>query len=617
MAGQGEIDLIKIFPSLPRTIRGLPIVLSVKPDDSTYLYCNGHSVYLRDVEDITKTDVYTEHAVLTTVAKYAPSGFYIASGDQSGKVRIWDTTQQEHILKNEYPVILGPIRDIAWDSESKRIAAVGEAREKFGHVFLFDTGTSAGNLTGQSRPVSSVDFKPTRPFRVVSGSEDNTVAIFEGPPFKFKTFFHEHERFVHCVRYNKAGTMFASAGADGKVIVFDGTDGQKLFELLDPAVKAQAAHEGGIFSLCWSPDDTKLATASGDRKVKIFDVTERQHLKTIDFGKELNNQQLGLIWTKKWILSVSLAGYVSYVDPEEGEIKRILKGHNKPITAACLSQDKKFFFTADFEGNITRWDVATGESDRLDQYPHKTQISGMAVTPEGKLITIAWDDVLGSIDGILGDLKNSKAEAHKLNSQPRGLAVTKDGQTRIVAGHKHITVLKEKGIVNLMEIDFEGLSAAIHPDNKVVAIGSADGKIRIYDLSSDGKLTETKTMTHTGIITSLEFSLDGKHLVASDASRKVVVYKTQDYTSATEKEWTFHTARVNTASFSPNGRYIASGGLDTHLMVWDLQNSGEHPKVVRNAHKMNCINVVRWLDDETVLSVGQDSNIKQWKVRNL
>lgn len=68
--------------------------------------------------------------MLTTVAKYAPSGFYVASGDQSGKIRIWDTTQATHILKAEYPVISGPIRDIAWSEDSKRIAAVGEGRER-------------------------------------------------------------------------------------------------------------------------------------------------------------------------------------------------------------------------------------------------------------------------------------------------------------------------------------------------------------------------------------------------------------------------------------------------------------------------------------------------------
>lgn len=65
-----------------------------------------------------------------------------------------DTTQSTHILKAEYALINGPLRDVAWDSESKRIAAVGEGRERFGHVILFDTGTSNGNLSGQSRPMS-------------------------------------------------------------------------------------------------------------------------------------------------------------------------------------------------------------------------------------------------------------------------------------------------------------------------------------------------------------------------------------------------------------------------------------------------------------------------------
>jgi WD40 repeat protein len=67
---------------------------------------------------------------LTTVAKYAPSGFYMASGDQSGKCRIWDTTQSTHILKAEYPIISGPIRDISWSDDSKRLAIVGEGRER-------------------------------------------------------------------------------------------------------------------------------------------------------------------------------------------------------------------------------------------------------------------------------------------------------------------------------------------------------------------------------------------------------------------------------------------------------------------------------------------------------
>ena len=44
-----------------------------------------------------------------------------------------------------------------------RIVVVGEGREKFGHVFLADTGTSNGDITGQTRPINTVDMKVRHP----------------------------------------------------------------------------------------------------------------------------------------------------------------------------------------------------------------------------------------------------------------------------------------------------------------------------------------------------------------------------------------------------------------------------------------------------------------------
>lgn len=51
---------------------------------------------------------------------------------------------------------------------------------------MSETGTSVGEISGQSKPINSCDFRPSRPFRIITGSEDNTVGVFEGPPFKFK-----------------------------------------------------------------------------------------------------------------------------------------------------------------------------------------------------------------------------------------------------------------------------------------------------------------------------------------------------------------------------------------------------------------------------------------------
>lgn len=50
--------------------------------------------------------------------------------DQSGKVRIWDTVNKEHILKNEFQPISGPIKDLSWSSDNQRMVVVGEGREK-------------------------------------------------------------------------------------------------------------------------------------------------------------------------------------------------------------------------------------------------------------------------------------------------------------------------------------------------------------------------------------------------------------------------------------------------------------------------------------------------------
>jgi hypothetical protein len=47
-----------------------------------------------------------------------------------GTVRIWDATQREHNLKKEVKPVAGPIRDIAWDADSKRVLALGDGRQK-------------------------------------------------------------------------------------------------------------------------------------------------------------------------------------------------------------------------------------------------------------------------------------------------------------------------------------------------------------------------------------------------------------------------------------------------------------------------------------------------------
>jgi WD40 repeat protein len=97
-----------IYAPLPQMKRGAPMFPGYDAKSGNLLYTCGSAVVIRNVANPLAADMYYEHTCQTTVAKYSPSGFYIASGDIQGNLRIWDTTQKEHPLKIELKVLPSP-----------------------------------------------------------------------------------------------------------------------------------------------------------------------------------------------------------------------------------------------------------------------------------------------------------------------------------------------------------------------------------------------------------------------------------------------------------------------------------------------------------------------------
>jgi WD40 repeat protein len=404
---------------LPRTTRGSFITIGGDPKGKHFLYVNGNSVFIRNIQEPFECDVYTEHAHQVQVAKYSPSGFYIASGDQSGKIRIWDTTNKEHLLKNEYQPLSGLIKDLQWSSDNQRIIVGGEGREKFGHVFNADTGTSVGEIMGSSKPINSVDFKPTRPFRAVVASEDNSICYFEGPPFKWKNTLSVHDRFVNVVRYAPSGDKFASGGADGKLVIFDGKLGDKLYEItVQDGPKETPAHKGSIYSLCWDPTSKYILTASGDKTAKVWNVEEKRLVKEIKFGEQLDDQQVGCLWQNDFVITVSLSGCINYLNSakilsggggDASVVDRVVKGHSKSITAleivnkpSSFSGNEPLIISASHDGLIIYWNSANGKMDSIragNIGQHKNQVQSIRYdSGSNQLVTCGLDDTVKFID---------------------------------------------------------------------------------------------------------------------------------------------------------------------------------------------------------------------------
>ncbi|KAK7110487.1 actin-interacting protein 1-like [Littorina saxatilis] len=591
----------RTFAALPSAERGKPVRISGDPKGENFLYCNGQSVFIRNMQDPSKVDIYTEHAKPTTVARYSPSRFYIASTDIAGKVRIWDTVNPEHILKAEYPALGGAITDLDWSNDSQRIALCGNGRERFAHVFSMDTGTSVGTIEGHSKSINTVSYRPTRPFRIVSASEDCTVGFHEGPPFKFKRTQKFHTNFVNVARFSKNGEVVLSGGADGKLVKYDG----KTLDESDPPEIGSPAHKGGIYEICFSPDDKQVLTVSGDKTAKIFDVESGSLVQDFVMGsKDWHDMQLGCLWQGGEIITINARGHIIYHSLETPQQpKRVIKGHMKPITALTVSADKTTVFTGGQEG-IIWWDATTGNNDQFTGTGHTNEVTDMVVDGDN-LISVGMDDFVRFSS--ISNRQFTGGEV-KLDSQPK--SVDCHNGVVVVASVQHLTVLDGNRKLSTMPVKSEALSLSIHPGGCTVAVGHKDSKVRVYSLQN-GTLTEQRTVEMQGEVNVVAYSPDGAYLAVA-ADRRVSALSATDYKELSKAEP--HTARVRCVAWSPDSSRFVTAALDSKIILWDDVNESYKERPSIKAHTMSHANKIAWLDANTVVTGGQDANVKQFTV---
>ncbi|PIL23440.1 hypothetical protein GSI_14751 [Ganoderma sinense ZZ0214-1] len=585
-----------LHPVNPATARGAATKLSSSKDK--IVYTNGRSVIIRDLSDPAVSIAYSGHVQNTTVARISPTGYYCASADVLGNVRIWDTLGDEQTLKGEYKVLTGQVKDLEWDGESKRIVAVGDGRDKFGHAFMFDTGSSTGEIIGHSKTVNAVSIRQQRPFRAATAGDDASIVFHQGVPFKYDKTIKTHTKFVQDVRFAPSGDHFASVGSDYKIFIYDGKTGDTLGEVTD------SPHTGSIMAGSWSADSKSFFTSAADGTVKLWDVETKKAQTTWTLGSGVNNQQVGNTWTAgDSIVSLSMSGDLNVFDKRVGDKPaRVLYGPQKAITSAIKapSSDSTFIVgTADGRAlaHTTEYEYVGGEA-------HATLVAGLSASPSGIVHSVGLDDRLREIEG-----SSFTPAQFSTAAQPKaGVAVGGDSTVFIAEVD---TVEAVRSNQKVFDLKPKYAPSAIAASASFVAVGGEDQKVRLY--TWDGKtLTESATLEgNKGVVSALAFSPDGKLLASGDSSGKIVLLDVAERKLVTSR-WSFHTARINSLSWTADGRHCASGSLDTHVYVWSVE------KPMKNIALKNAapggVNAVFWIKDGELASAGADGCVRVWNV---
>ncbi|MEE1000726.1 MAG: TIR domain-containing protein, partial [Bacteroidales bacterium] len=117
-------------------------------------------------------------------------------------------------------------------------------------------------LEGHSDWVESVSFSPDGKY-LASGSEDETVIIWDAKSGEKLKTLEGHSHYVESVCWSPDGKYLASGSADNNVIIWDTKSGE--------CIRTLKGHSEKVLSVCWSPDGKYLASGSYDNTVIIWD----------------------------------------------------------------------------------------------------------------------------------------------------------------------------------------------------------------------------------------------------------------------------------------------------------------------------------------------------------
>ena len=420
--------------------------------------------------------------LLSSVAWSSDSKSLAAVGDSD--VRMWDVATGGGLRTLDTHS-----RSAVWSPDSKSVATVDNDQTL--RLWAVETGVAFRTFHGDPDNMTSVAWSPGGEY-LASGSEDNTVRLWgveagqELRVFRIRGRHHE----VTSVAWSPDGRYLVSAstgsfasfeyGKQQEVELWDAGTGQEL----------RAFNGLGVTSVVWNPDGVSLAGASSDEDgsaVKVWDASTGQQVR---FFHGHQKAVTSVAWSPngKFLASASLDGTAKLWDASTGQELHTLGGHQGEMRSVAWSPNGKFLATVSSASIVKIWNAGTGQELRT-LGGHQDRVETVAWSPDGRYL----------VGGYFAYSPGHDDYALKLWDTNSGQ------QVRVFRGHQKTVT-----------------SVAWSPNGKFLASASWDDTVRLWDASTGQELRTFRG--HQGIVWSVKWSPDGRSLVSAGGDGTLRIY---------------------------------------------------------------------------------------------
>nr|XP_017012488.2 serine-threonine kinase receptor-associated protein [Drosophila takahashii] len=245
-----------------------------------------------------------------------------------------------------------------------------------------DTGNWIANLKKHKESVWTVCFSEDARI-LASGGGDKKVRIWDALLGK-QLSRYPHRETVSCLDLNPTASRMVSGclGQNPCVTLFDLEKSSKK-----PLMEFRG-HKRGVRDVIFCLEERCILTSSYDRSVKMWDCLTGAHTHSIELPHHAKSMELHY---DREIVTISFSHGVFFLDPQKFEILKHRKLPYK-VTAAALHPNKESYACGNSEGNVYKYDYATGNTLGVYHPDDKSPVCFLRFSPDGEICAMGLEN---------------------------------------------------------------------------------------------------------------------------------------------------------------------------------------------------------------------------------